>query len=58
MDKVSFREAILADFIMEVESWSRERLLQELISMKHSELESATDGEVITKLHEDRSKKN
>ena len=58
MDKVSFREAILADFIRKVESWPRKRLLQELINLKYSELESATDGEVIAKLYEDRRKQN
>jgi len=48
----------LADFIRKVESWPRKKLLQELISLKHSELESDTDGEVIAKLYEDRRKQN
>ena len=58
MDKTSFREAILADYIMEAESWPRKKLIQELIRIKFHELESATDNEVLVKLYEQRTRQD
>jgi hypothetical protein len=52
MDKTSFREAALADYILKAENWDREKLLQETISLKYLLLESQTDSEIITEINE------
>ena len=52
MDRISFREAVLADYILKAENWDREKLLQETISLKSLLLESQTDSEIITEINE------
>jgi hypothetical protein len=52
MDRVSFREAVLADYILKVENWDRETLLQEAINLKSLLLGSQTDSEIITEVNE------
>ncbi|MFA6376743.1 MAG: hypothetical protein WCX69_05065 [Candidatus Paceibacterota bacterium] len=54
MDRTSFREAVLADYILKAENWDREKLLQETISLKCLLLESQTDSEIITEINEEK----
>jgi hypothetical protein len=52
MDRTSFREAVLADYILKAENWDREKLLQEAINLKCLLLESQTDSEIITEVND------
>ena len=54
MDETSFREAILADYIIKVQDWPRNRLLEELLDVKCRLLELASDNEAIIELNEQR----
>jgi hypothetical protein len=43
------KEALLADYIQEIDSWSQEKLLQELISIKCKELRIFIDNNEYAK---------
>lgn len=58
MDETTFREAMLADYILRVQGWSRNKLLQELLDVKCRLLELSNDGEIIIELNEQRSEQN
>lgn len=47
MDRTTFLEAILADYIARVSKLTKEELTQELIELKFYILESASDEEVF-----------
>jgi hypothetical protein len=47
MDSMSFREALLADYIAKVQCMTREELLQEVIDLKYRVLESCSDTDLI-----------
>jgi hypothetical protein len=47
MDSMSFREALLADYISKIQGMTREELLQEAIDLKYRVLESCSDSELI-----------
>ncbi len=47
MDRTTFIEMILADYIERVKHLSREELLNELLDLKYRVLESSSDDEVI-----------
>ncbi len=48
MDRTTFAEALLADYIVKAHMLSREELIQEVIELKSLVLESASDTELIT----------
>lgn len=48
MDRTTFTEALLADYIVKAHMLSREELIQEVIELKSLVLESASDTELIT----------
>lgn len=54
MDSTSFREAILADYIVKVKTMTAEELVQELIDLKHRALESSSDEELINQIYATR----
>ena len=54
MDSTTFREAVLADYIVEMSGLSRDELLQEVIELKSLVLESASDTEVLQQNHEQK----
>ena len=48
MDRTTFLEALLADYIMKVQTLSPDELIQEAIELKSLVLESASDEELIS----------
>jgi len=55
MDRTTFTEALLADYIARVHMLSREELIREVIELKHRVLKSASDGELTTIAYEQRN---
>lgn len=47
MDRTTFLEAILADYIARLSPLTRDELIQEVIELKFHILESASDEEVL-----------
>ncbi len=56
MDRFSFQEAVLADYIQVVSTYSREELLSELLDVKSNQLEQLPDDELIVQLNVQRRK--
>jgi len=56
MDKSTFQEAILADYIRKIKSLSGEKLINELIQHKWTELESLSVEELSVEANEQRRK--
>lgn len=56
MDRLSFQEAVLADYIQVVSSYTREELLNELLDVKYSQLEQLPDDELIVQFNVQRRK--
>jgi hypothetical protein len=55
MDSMSFREALLADYISKIQGMTREELLQEVIDLKYRVLESCSDAELIANRYGERN---
>ncbi len=56
MDRFSFQEAVLADYIQVVSLYTREELLNELLDVKYSQLEQLPDDELIVQFNVQRRK--
>ena len=56
MDRFSFQEAVLADYIQVVSTYSRDELLSELLDVKSGQLELLTDDQLLTELNVQRRK--
>jgi len=56
MDRFSFQEAVLADYIQVLQSYSREELLSELLDVKYGQLEKLSDEALLVELNEQRKK--
>lgn len=56
MDRFSFQEAVLADYIQVVSTYSREKLLNELLDVKYDQLEKLSDEALLVELNEQRKK--
>ena len=56
MDRLSFQEAVLADYIQVLQSYSREELLSELLDVKYGQLEKLSDEALLVELNEQRKK--
>lgn len=58
MEKITFIESLLADYILKIESWSKEKLINELIEIKFRELESVANIDTLKKMNEKRKSKS
>ena len=56
MDRFSFQEAVLADYIQVVSTYTREELLSELLDVKSGQLEQLPDDELIVQCNVQRRK--
>lgn len=56
MDRFSFQEAVLAEYITVLRSYSREELLNELLDVKYDQLEKLSDDALIVELNFQRRK--
>lgn len=56
MDRLSFQEAILADYIQSISSLTRDQLLNELLDVKLKQLETLPDQKLTVELNEQRIK--
>jgi hypothetical protein len=56
MDRFSFQEAVLAEYIQVVNSYTREELLSELLDVKYNQLEQLPDDELIDQFNVQRRK--
>jgi hypothetical protein len=56
MDRFSFQEAVLAEYIAVLRSYSREELLNELLDVKYEQLEKLSDEALIVELNVQRRK--
>ncbi len=56
MDRFSFQEAVLADYIQVLQSYSKEELLSELLDVKYDQLEKLSDEALLVELNEQRKK--
>lgn len=56
MDRFSFQEAVLADYIQVVSTFSRDELLSELLDVKSGQLEQLSDDALLKELHVQRRK--
>lgn len=56
MDRLSFQEAILAEYIGTLKSYSRDELVSELIDVKYGQLEKLSDEALIVELNVQRRK--
>lgn len=56
MDRFSFQEAVLAEYIQVVSSYTREELLSELLDVKYNQLEQLPDDELIDQFNVQRRK--
>jgi hypothetical protein len=54
MDRITFVEALLADYIMKVQILSRDKLLQEVIELKSLVLEFTSDEDLISNTYVQR----
>lgn len=58
MEKITFIESLLADYILKIEPWSKEKLINELIEIKFRELESIADIDLLKKENGKRKSKS
>lgn len=56
MDRFSFQEAVLAEYIGILQSYSRDELVNELLDMKYDQLEKLSDEALIVELNVQRRK--
>lgn len=56
MDRFSFQEAVLAEYINVLRSYSHEELLNELLDVKYDQLEKLSDEALIVELNVQRRK--
>lgn len=56
MDRFSFQEAVLAEYIGTLKSYSRDELVSELIDVKFGQLEKLSDEALIVELNVQRRK--
>ena len=56
MDRFSFQEAVLAEYIGGLQSRSRSELVNELVDLKFSQLEKLSDEALIGELNVQRRK--
>ena len=56
MDRISFQEAVIAEYIGALKSYSREELVSELIEVKFCQLEKLSDEALIVELNVQRRK--
>ena len=56
MDRTSFEEAIIAEYIGALKSYSREELVSELIEVKFGQLEKLSDEALIIEMNVQRRK--
>ncbi len=56
MDRFSFQEAVLAEYISILRSCSREELVNELVDLKFGQLEKLSDEALIVELNVQRRK--
>lgn len=56
MDRFSFQEAVLAEYIDGLQSRSRNELVNELVDFKFSQLEKLSDEALIVELNVQRRK--
>lgn len=56
MDRFSFQEAVLAEYIASLQSRSRNELVNELVDLKFSQLEKLSDEALIVELNVQRRK--
>lgn len=56
MDRISFQEAVIAEYIGALKIYSREELVNELIEVKFGQLEKLSDEALIYELNVQRRK--
>jgi hypothetical protein len=56
MDRISFQEAVIAEYINALKSYSRDELVNELIDVKFGQLEGLSDEALIVELNVQRRK--
>ena len=56
MDRFSFQEAVLAEYISALRTYSRDELVNELLDLKHDQLEKLSDEALIVELNVQRQK--
>jgi len=56
MDRFSFQEAVIAEYIAALKLRSREELVNELIDVKFDQIEKLSDEELIVELNDQRRK--
>ena len=56
MDRFSFQEAVLAEYIAGLQSRSRNELVNELVDLKFGQLEKLSDEALIVELNVQRRK--
>jgi len=56
MDRISYQEAVIAEYIGALKTYSREELVNELIEVKFGQLEKLSDEALIYELNVQRRK--
>lgn len=56
MDRFSFQEAVLAEYIQVLSKYSKDELFNELLDMKYDQLERLSDEALIVELDVQRRK--
>ena len=56
MDRFSFQETVLAEYISTLRTYSREELVNELLDVKCDQLEKLSDEALLVELNEQRKK--
>lgn len=56
MEETSFKEAIMADYIVRVQDWPRDRILQELLDVRYRLLELTNVNGIVIEINEQRPK--
>lgn len=56
MDRFSFQEAVLAEYIQVLSKYSKDELFNELLDMKYDQLEQLSDEALIVELDVQRRK--
>lgn len=56
MDRISFQEAVIAEYIGKLKLYSREELVSELIEVKFCQLERLSDEALIVEMNVQRRK--
>jgi hypothetical protein len=56
MDRLSFQEAVLAEYVIKLRSYSRAELVSELLDQKYGQLEKLSDEALIYEMNVQRRK--